>query len=100
MRAKFTQSDLDELLNVQSEILESACRLVKKGGRLVYATCSILKEENEDQIVKFLKNHPEFKRDDVKLQNYFGEYLRLSPFQHHTDGFFAALLVKTQCASF
>jgi 16S rRNA (cytosine967-C5)-methyltransferase len=94
MRAKFTRQDLEELLIVQEEILESACRLVKKGGRLVYATCSILMEENEDQIEKFLNNHPEFSRSDIKLQNYSGKYLKLTPFQHHTDGFFAALLEK------
>jgi 16S rRNA (cytosine967-C5)-methyltransferase len=94
MRAKFTQNDLDELIVVQREILESAHRLVKKGGRLVYATCSILPEENEDQISNFLNDHPEFAQGDVKLQNYSGKYLKLTPFQHRTDGFFAAVLVK------
>ncbi|MDR1333613.1 MAG: RsmB/NOP family class I SAM-dependent RNA methyltransferase, partial [Holosporaceae bacterium] len=94
MRAKFIPQDLDELLAVQAEILESAHRLVKKGGRLVYATCSILREENEDQIAKFLDNHPEFKQNDVNLKNYSGKYLKLSPFQHRTDGFFAAVLEK------
>jgi 16S rRNA (cytosine967-C5)-methyltransferase len=94
MRAKFAPEDLQELLAVQAEILESAHRLVKKGGRLVYATCSILKEENEDQIAKFLDNHPDFSSKEVKLQNYSGDYLKLTPFKHGTDGFFAAILER------
>jgi 16S rRNA (cytosine967-C5)-methyltransferase len=94
MRAKFTPKDLGELLAVQAEILESAYRMVKKGGRLVYATCSILKEENEDQIVKFLDNHPEFIRQNIKLQNYSGDFLKLTPLKNKTDGFFAAVMKK------
>jgi 16S rRNA (cytosine967-C5)-methyltransferase len=95
MRAKFRPEDLQELLPLQAEILESAHRLVKKGGRLVYATCSILKEENEDQIAKFLDNHPEFTRKKVELKNYSGDYLKLTPFKCKTDGFFAAVLEKS-----
>jgi 16S rRNA (cytosine967-C5)-methyltransferase len=94
MRAKFTPEDLKRLLTVQSEILESAYRLVKNGGRLVYATCSILKEENEDQISNFLANHPEFSRQPVVLPNYSGDFLQLTPHRHKTDGFFAAILQK------
>ncbi|MDR0581150.1 MAG: RsmB/NOP family class I SAM-dependent RNA methyltransferase [Holosporaceae bacterium] len=94
MRAKYALSDLEELLNVQAEILESAFQLAKKGGKLVYATCSVLMEENEDQIAKFLENHPEFVHQKVNLSNYSGDYLRLTPFQHKTDGFFAAVLRK------
>jgi 16S rRNA (cytosine967-C5)-methyltransferase len=94
MRAKYALSDLEELLNIQAEILESAFQLVKKGGKLIYATCSVLMEENEDQIVKFLENHPEFVHQKVNLSNYSGDYLKLTPFQHKTDGFFAAVLRK------
>ena len=47
MRAKFNQNDLNELIQVQADILENAYKLVKKSGRIIYATCSILKEENE-----------------------------------------------------
>jgi 16S rRNA (cytosine967-C5)-methyltransferase len=96
MRAKFTISDLEELLNVQAEILESAFQLVKKSGKLVYATCSVLMEENEDQIAKFLANHPEFIHQRVNLSNYSGNYLKLTPLQHKTDGFFAAVLRKNK----
>ena len=90
MRAKFSQQDLEELLAVQSEILEMAKTLVKKGGRLIYATCSILIEENEDQIAKFVEKSPEFA---VKKIGFDGtDYMKLSPYKNGTDGFFAACL--------
>jgi 16S rRNA (cytosine967-C5)-methyltransferase len=100
MRAKFSPKDLDELLDVQMKILESAQQLVKRGGRLIYATCSVLKEENDDQIEKFIKKFPEFEHKKVELKNLgMGEgekYLRLSPYRNGTDGFFAACVEKKQ----
>lgn len=84
---------LDELKTVQADILEKTFAVVKPGGRLVYATCSLLREENEDQVEAFLANHPEFevKPVDPALGN---PYLRLTPHRHNTDGFFAAVLAK------
>src|SRR5262245_20274715 len=58
---KLTPADLAELAEVQRNILDSAWRLVKPGGRLVYATCSLLQEENEAQIEVFLEAHADFK---------------------------------------
>jgi 16S rRNA (cytosine967-C5)-methyltransferase len=52
---------LESLVKLQAEILDSAARLVKSGGRLIYATCSLLPEENERQVEKFLEAHKEFK---------------------------------------
>lgn len=77
---------LPTLVPLQKSILDSAHRMVKPGGRLVYATCSLLPEENEHQIDAFLAEHPEFsrKQDDMKL----------SPARDDTDGFYAALLVR------
>lgn len=95
MRAKFSAQDLAELLLVQADILENACKLVKKGGKLVYATCSILLEENEEQIENFLKQFDDFKLKPISLQKYSGNYLKLSPHRNNTDGFFAAVLEKT-----
>lgn len=77
---------IDELLPLQRNILDSACRMVKPGGRLVYATCSLLAEENEDQVAAFVAAHPEF---EIK-----GAFLKMTPARHDTDGFFAAVLVK------
>jgi 16S rRNA (cytosine967-C5)-methyltransferase len=82
--------DIAELLVLQRKILESAYRLVKPGGRLVYATCSILREENENQMESFIKDHPEFEMNENPL--------RLTPAQHDTDGFFAAVLKKKAVA--
>jgi 16S rRNA (cytosine967-C5)-methyltransferase len=77
---------LDELVPLQQSILASAARLVKYDGRLVYATCSLLPDENRMQVDAFLASHPEFARvtDDMLL----------TPAQHGTDGFFAALLER------
>lgn len=94
MRAKFCENDLNELLEVQAEILRTAQNLVKSEGRLVYSTCSILKEEDEDQIEKFLKEFDNFELQKVELNNYTGDFLRLTPFRNGTDGFFAAILKK------
>ncbi len=75
---------LETLIPLQKDILESASRMVKPGGRLVYATCSLLPDENEDQIAAFMTAHPQFKRR--------GDDLSLSPARHDTDGFYAAVL--------
>lgn len=94
MRAKFCENDLKDLLEVQAEILRTAQNLVKSGGRLIYSTCSILKEEDEDQIENFLKEFDEFKLQKVELKNYNDDFLRLTPFRNDTDGFFAAVMIK------
>ena len=100
---KFRQSpqSLEELKQKQTAILASSSRLVKKGGRLVYATCSILPEENQDIVQAFLAAHPDFvlrPAGEVLLQQKvdlaMGDYLELRPHLHNTDGFFAAVLER------
>ncbi|NCS64962.1 MAG: SAM-dependent methyltransferase [Hydrogenophilales bacterium CG03_land_8_20_14_0_80_62_28] len=87
----------------QAAILASAARLVKTGGRLVYATCSLLPEENEAVVENFLAGHPDFAlkpaaavlaEQGVALE--MGDYLRLDPEKHGTDGFFAAVLERCE----
>jgi len=93
-------------LNVkQAAILDSAARLVKAGGRLVYATCSILREENEAIAEQFLATHPDFELIPVssilaeqKVHLDMQDYLKLSPEQHETDGFFAAAFCRKKAA--
>lgn len=101
---KFRQSStsIAELNEKQAAILSSASRLVKKGGRLVYATCSILPEENQHIVQAFLASHPDFALvpagvvlQQQKIPLEMGEYLELRPNLHDTDGFFAAVLERT-----
>jgi 16S rRNA (cytosine967-C5)-methyltransferase len=99
-----------ELVVKQTAILESASRLLKPGGRLVYATCSVLPEENEGIALAFSAAHPDFTPLDacdiltqLKVEaaatlcsgpQTGGEFLRLWPHRHGTDGFFAAIWQK------
>lgn len=76
---------LAELPIKQRAILERAAPLVRVGGRLIYATCSVLREENEDVVEAFLADHPEFSAGDT---------LRLAPHTDDTDGFFAATMLR------
>ncbi len=101
-RVRLAERDLLELVPKQREILDRAARLVRKGGRLVYATCSLLAEENEDQVQAFLSTHPDFTL--VPLADAWtlpgeppcpGPMLSLTPRRHDTDGFFAAVLERT-----
>lgn len=91
---------LDNMVALQARILTSAARLVKPGGRLVYATCSMLCEENEEQVAAFLAANPTFQAvalpeaapDLAGLPQ--TDYLSLTPARHQTDGFFAAVLQR------
>jgi 16S rRNA (cytosine967-C5)-methyltransferase len=90
-----------ELMAKQRRILETAARLVKGGGRLVYATCSILHEENEAVVDAFLAAHGEFTKIHAgnilaahKIALDAAEQLRLWPHVHGTDGFFAAVFER------
>lgn len=95
---------LEEVKQVQAEILDKVAKSVKPGGRLVYATCSILAEENEDQINSFLARHDDYEL--LPLAKAWpegkppcdGDYMRLTPRQHKTDGFFSAVLVRKASA--
>jgi 16S rRNA (cytosine967-C5)-methyltransferase len=100
-----TEQGVAELARKQRDILAGAARLVKPGGRLVYATCSILPEENEAVVESFLAAHPEFARvsageilarQQIPLE--CGEELRLLPHIHDTDGFYAAVLERRSAA--
>ena len=87
---------LDELTEIQAEIIDKAAKNVKVGGYLIYATCSLFQSENEEQIEKFLKNHPEFEVEAIDEKLGIGSpYMRLTPHRHETDGFFTAVLKKT-----
>lgn len=96
-----------EMQRLQQRILQEASACVAPGGRLVYATCSLLPEENEQQVEAFLKANPAFElldapaiaRDRCKGLELEGPYLQLRPDRHGTDGFFAAVMQRRAPAS-
>ena len=99
----FSPEDLAEIVVSQTTILKSAARLVKPGGRLIYATCSLMHEENEAQVENFLANNPNYRPipvAEVWAANsttpcpVSGPWLRLSPLAHGTDGFFCAVMER------
>ena len=89
-------AELEELPALQLEILCNQARYVKKGGILMYATCTILKRENEEVVRQFLDSHEEFCTEPLELPEEFegneSGMLTLSPGQHDTDGFFICRL--------
>jgi len=76
---------LDKLTKLQADILQRYSQMLKVGGKMVYATCSILKKENQDQVNAFLEQHSNFKLIEEKA---------LTPLQNGFDGFYMALLEK------
>ncbi len=111
LKLRLTEAAVEKMVHAQSEILAQYAPFVKSGGTVVYATCSIFKEENEHIIETFLDKHQEFKlvKPEVQLQAAARAqelsmliqrvaqqpYLKLLPHQDGTDGFFAAVLMKT-----
>jgi 16S rRNA (cytosine967-C5)-methyltransferase len=104
---RLAPTDLAELTALQADLLDSAARLVRAGGRLVYVTCSLLAEENEAQVARFLAAHGDFALlpvapvwaatvgGDCPAK---GDMLRLTPARHGTDGFFVAILARRAAA--
>ena len=97
-----SEDDLRELAERQARILAAAATLVKPGGRLVYATCSVLPDENDAIVDAFLAAHPAFAQQDVAallaqagIALDTGARLRLYPHRHGCDGFFAAVLTRS-----
>ena len=88
----------EALPKIQADILENACKYVKKGGILVYSTCTLLPEENEKNIERFLKGHPEFSLCPWQVGGISAPsgMLTLYPHVHKTDGFFIAKLIRKQ----
>lgn len=118
MKFKTTAADIKELQALQRTILTKVAPLVRSGGWLIYATCSVLKAENQDQISWFLENHPNFihvtnaSECGAIKPNFYSELkeklsnnempnehnalgLQLFPHEHATDGFFISILIKT-----
>jgi 16S rRNA (cytosine967-C5)-methyltransferase len=103
-RLRTTGTDLAELVAKQTAILDDASELVRPGGRLVYATCSLLPEEDEMQIERFLARHADFVMRPIPAlwvelcpgvpSPTEADCLALSPARHGTDGFFTAVVER------
>lgn len=101
---RLTPERVKELNRIQFEILEKAYNSTKTGGRIIYITCSILDDENEDIIVKFLNKHHDvnilnikdiwLNKIDIPYPHDNEKMLRLSPISTNTDGFFIAIMKK------
>lgn len=82
---KMTEDKVDELIKTQQEILDRYSSLLSEDGELVYATCSLLKEENDQQVESFLSRHPQWKLQEVQT---------IEPQDFDCDGFFMARLTR------
>ncbi len=107
LKMRFDEQELERVNQVQAQVLRAAARLVKPGGRLVYATCSLLARENQDVIEAFLAEFPQFSvrpaaeilaAQSIHIDHVdrFAPYFVMLPHLHGTDGFFAAVLEKAQ----
>ncbi|MBI3150168.1 MAG: RsmB/NOP family class I SAM-dependent RNA methyltransferase [Betaproteobacteria bacterium] len=103
LKWRHAETAVTELARKQARILSAAARLVKPGGRLVYATCSILAEENEAVVEGFLREQPGFRLQSAaeilahaKIKLDTGVFLQLLPQRHGCDGFFAAVLRRQE----
>jgi len=104
LRWRLTPDRLESLEKTQSWLLEDGARHTKPGGRLAYATCSLLPSENEEQIEAFLERHPEFtivpprtvwsEAIGTDPPQGLSEFFKASPRKTGTDGFFTAILAR------
>lgn len=110
LKWRFDEAELARVNAVQHSVLRAAARLVRPGGRLVYATCSLLTVENQQVIERFLHEHPDFvavPAADVLAQqgividdaDRFAPYFVMLPHLHGTDGFFGAVLERRRASA-
>ena len=85
IRYRMTPEKLEELAALQREILSVSCRYVKKGGCMVYSTCTVSRRENEDNVQQFLREHAEFE---------LAQSRQILPGEGGGDGFYIARLLK------
>ena len=107
IRQRLNRTNLEAMVQMQQKILTAAARLVRPGGRLIYATCSLIPDENEKQIENLLIKRNDYSivsvkeiwsKLDPKIKKWHGmvngKMMRLTPHQHGTDGFFISILER------
>ena len=94
IRYSKSDADITALASIQQEILLTCARYVKIGGVLVYATCTISRRENEEQLEAFLKEHPAFQLEQIPIDIENNGQIQLLPHIHSTDGFFIARMIR------
>ena len=96
--------DIEGLCRIQKKILEEAAQLVVPGGTLIYSTCTIAPEENQEMVEAFIKNHPEFELDETLTDCWLDVdkdetgYVQFLPFMDDMDGFFIARMMRKEDA--
>ena len=87
-----------DLPPLQLSILEASAKYLRVGGEILYSTCTLRREENEEVVEKFLECNPEFTKIDFIVENIKSSsgMVTLTPHVHNTDGFFMAKLKKTR----
>jgi 16S rRNA (cytosine967-C5)-methyltransferase len=103
-RYRLTPEMIADHVAKQKRLLERFSQMVKPGGRLIYGTCSVLREENEQVVEDFLAKHPDYSvrpvaedlGPELGAKVGPGPFLRLAPHLHNTDGFFGAILVRAK----
>lgn len=97
-----TEADVQDIVKIQRELLEEVHRLLRPGGVLVYSTCTIEREENEGNVMRFLQEHPDFELAPIQIEGLPAPLveaaargmMRIDPDVCHSDGFFIAKLLK------
>lgn len=94
--------DIAGLCGIQKRILEEAAQLVVLGGTLIYSTCTITPEENQNMVEQFLNRHPEYELDEtitdcwLNMDKESNGYVQFLPFEDEMDGFFIARMVRKE----
>ena len=102
LRWRRDEEGLKNAVELQAQLLEEAANMVKRGGRLVYSTCSLEPEENMEQVQKFLENYPTFELQPLEdfvpeeVLTEDGLAYQTYPYKHDSDGHFGVLLIRTK----
>ena len=102
LRWRRDEEGLKNAVNLQAQLLEEAANMVKRGGRLVYSTCSLEPEENMEQVQNFLENYPTFELQPLEdfvpeeVLTEDGLAYQTYPHKHDSDGHFGVLLIRTK----